>query len=587
MYNESPDFRGVFYVFINVNRVGILMRTIHYITFSLMWLFLCPVCFGYFDGSGSVSDPYQISNHDDLLELANTPADYSKYFVLTADIDMQGLVFNTAIIAKDTNNITSGFQGTAFAGSLDGGGHKITNFVVDGGSNDFLGLFGQIESGAVKNLGLENCVITYTSDSDFIGGLAGYNSAASISNCYMTGDVNGDVNGDSKSFRIGGLIGLNLTGVIDRCYTTGNVEGMFNVQFIGGLVGSNVNATISYCYATGAVNGQQDVGGLCGSSNGILIHCYATGVVSGPSNTEYLGGLCGSNFGMIASCYASGAVNTGAGSMSIGGLCGGNSSVDAIINCYATGSVTGGDFSSTLGGLCGENSFGVIMNCYSTGAVVGGNSSNLLGGLCGYQIGDISEIANSFWDVETSHIPVGYNPDPDLPGTITNVYDKTTSQMWTRSTFTDYGWDFVGEAVNGTEDIWRMCEDGIDYPRLTWQSVAGDFGCPAGVGPEDLDVMIGCWLSVIRASADINDDNAVNLLDLSILARYWQVSDCGLCGGADVTGDGNVDNADLTVMIEKWLVRENAGCRMADLNADDEIDLEDLAIFSQHWLEGI
>ncbi len=35
--------------------------------------------------------------------------------------------------------------------------------------------------------------------------------------------------------------------------------------------------------------------------------------------------------------------------------------------------------------------------------------------------------------------------------------------MQTQSTFTDYGWDFVGETANGTEDIWFM----FDYPQLT------------------------------------------------------------------------------------------------------------------------
>jgi hypothetical protein len=579
MYNEGPDFRGSF---MNVNRVGILMRTIHYFIFNLTWLFLCSVCFGYTDGGGTASDPYQISNHDDLLELANTTADYSKYFVLTADIDMQGQVFTTAIIAKDTNAVVAGFQGIAFAGTLDGGGHKITNFAVNGGSDDFLGLFGRIESGAVKNLGLENCAITYTSNSDFIGGLAGYNFEASISHCYMAGDVSGD----SDSFYIGGLVGINFQGVIDRCYTTGKVAGLLNATYIGGLAGLNgYDGIITYCYSTGTMNGDFEVGGLCGDNGGLISHCYAAGDVAGPDKSFYLGGLCGSNFGTIDSCYATGAVSGGNESLILGGLCGENSSTETLINCYATGSVTAGDFSSTLGGLCGENYYGAVINCYSTGAVAGGSSSILLGGLCGYQTD--GEINNSFWDIDTSNMTVGYNRDAQFPGTITNVVGKTTIEMQTLITFTAAGWDFTNETANGTEDIWRMCEDGIDYPRLTWQSVAGDILCPAGVGAEDLDVMIGCWLSVIRASADINSDNAVNLADFSMLAQYWQEFDCGLCNGADVTGDSNVDSADLTVMIDKWLVLENAGCRMADLNTDDEIDLKDVAIFAGHWLEGI
>jgi hypothetical protein len=36
-------------------------------------------------------------------------------------------------------------------------------------------------------------------------------------------------------------------------------------------------------------------------------------------------------------------------------------------------------------------------------------------------------------------------------------------------TFTNAGWDFVGETANGNDDIWRILE-GLDYPRLRWES---------------------------------------------------------------------------------------------------------------------
>jgi formylglycine-generating enzyme required for sulfatase activity len=40
--------------------------------------------------------------------------------------------------------------------------------------------------------------------------------------------------------------------------------------------------------------------------------------------------------------------------------------------------------------------------------------------------------------------------------------------MQTASTFLDAGWDFVGEIVNGPNDIWKIW-DGHDYPRLIWE----------------------------------------------------------------------------------------------------------------------
>lgn len=40
-----------------------------------------------------------------------------------------------------------------------------------------------------------------------------------------------------------------------------------------------------------------------------------------------------------------------------------------------------------------------------------------------------------------------------------------------KTTFCDSwcGWDFVGEAANGTEDIWWI-DEGKDYPRLWWEA---------------------------------------------------------------------------------------------------------------------
>jgi hypothetical protein len=43
----------------------------------------------------------------------------------------------------------------------------------------------------------------------------------------------------------------------------------------------------------------------------------------------------------------------------------------------------------------------------------------------------------------------------------------TDTEMKQAGSFT--GWDFVGESINGTEDIWTICE-GRDYPHLSWEN---------------------------------------------------------------------------------------------------------------------
>ena len=218
----------------------------------------------YSGGSGTPGDPYKIATKTDLLTLAITSGDYSKCFILTADINMGGGTFTTAIIAADTNP-NSGFQGIVFSGTFDGNDHKITNFTINGiNGASFVGLFGYIVSGGnIKNLGLENCSVSGSSGSYYVGGLVGYNSGG-ISDCYSTGAVSG-----SGSSNVGGLVGYTFSSSsISNCYSTGSVSGSSNV-YVGGLVGFNFSSgNISNCYSTGAVSGSSNVGGLVGYNFG-------------------------------------------------------------------------------------------------------------------------------------------------------------------------------------------------------------------------------------------------------------------------------------------------------------------------------
>ncbi len=146
----------------------------------------------YSGGSGTASDPYQIASKADLLVLAASPSDYSKSFILTADISLASESFTSAIIAPDTvnDNANSDFNGTAFTGVFDGAGYRISDAHINGGieARDYLGLFGKIgAAGQVKNLVIEylNISCSYPSTlahSYYHGALCGYNSG-SITNC--------------------------------------------------------------------------------------------------------------------------------------------------------------------------------------------------------------------------------------------------------------------------------------------------------------------------------------------------------------------------------------------------------------------
>ncbi len=214
---------------------------------------------------------------------------------------------------------------------------------------------------------------------------------------------------------------------------------------VGSLVGWLINGTINACYAEEAsVSGRYWVGGLVGRNGGTITNCYSTASVSGTGWDA--GGLVGQNDATISNCYSTVSVS---GNKYVGGLLGENCGI--IIDCYSEGVVSG---TTNVGGLAGRNYYGIISNSYSTASVSGKTN---VGGLMGANYG---EVICSFWDIETS----GQTTSAGGTG-------KTTAEMQTISTFTGAGWDFVGETVNGTEDIWFIPQQG--YPRLWWQTGHG------------------------------------------------------------------------------------------------------------------
>ncbi len=220
------------------------------------------------EGSGTITDPYQIDEPNELIYLGEHPAYYSDNFMLTSDIDLAGHVFTEAVIAPSATEFNAGF---------DGNHHKILNMTIDAQSSnaDKLGLFGTSTSNAViKNLGLENVSIAGGSSSSHIGAMVGMynNSSTEITNCYATGTITSG----GGAVNVGGFIGVSQGGVIN-CYAAVDVTGGTGSQRIGGFVGYSLGAYMN-CYASGSVSGSTYVGGFVGyslySSSYYFINCY-------------------------------------------------------------------------------------------------------------------------------------------------------------------------------------------------------------------------------------------------------------------------------------------------------------------------
>lgn len=425
-------------------------------------------------GTGTVADPYQISNVTELQAM-NTALD--KHFILTQNID--------ATITS-TWNSGQGFEpigpssSTPFTGTFDGKGFKIIKLTIIRQSTTGVGLFGNFNNsfGAISNVGLDSCVVI---GNERVGALVG-NKNGIVQNCYSTGSVNG-----AKS--TGGLIGRN-GGVISDSYSMCSVGGS---EEVGGLVG--VGSNITNCYATGNVFASLgDAGGLVGevtSNGGTIFNCYASGNVTSTNSLYAIGGFIGrSQAGTIDLCYSTGKVSgnavvggfigtlnsgtikrsyskctmvLGGGTFPFGGFIAENES--NVIDCYAdvNMSYSGNNISSKLGGFAGENKdAGIIRNCYSVAnlAATNGNRAGFVhtNAVQGF---DTSKTFGCYFNTDSSAGLLGVFLDQTNAQVITGLTDV---QMKSAANFS--GWNF--------DTVWTITE-GQTYPELRRPGSSG--GC--------------------------------------------------------------------------------------------------------------
>jgi len=308
-----------------------------------------------------------------------------------------------------------------------------------------------------------------------IGGLIGWNKnwvnsgTITLSSCYATGNIiiDGIAGGiKNKIQAVGGLVGeaeidspafpatSDAEMHITNCYATGKVEigditGIVSdwepnwIQIIGGLIGKSDsgarcdnNIDISNCYSTGDVEtgnltGDQDASVYVSSIGGLIGNCTYTDISQTYTSSNVT----------IGSITNTGADN---GISNVGGFTGYRGLRGDTDDCYANGDVTIGNATGTdssinnVGGFNGYLANCTLSNCYSVGAVTTGTASGgatitNIGGFCGDNYNfNPGTISNCFWDTETS----GQAASDGGTG-------QTTTEMQTKSTFTDATWDFV------------------------------------------------------------------------------------------------------------------------------------------------
>lgn len=296
------------------------IRTI-FIGLCLMFLMSLPVYAAETESENVIESRLTISNKREFLEFAeNCRLDkFSENLIvsLEADIDLTGNKFDGIPI---------------FCGMFEGNHHNISglNILEDGSAK---GLFRYLtESAVVQNLSVKGKVAPQGSRST-IGGLAGSN-AGTILNCSFSGEVKG------KDY-VGGFVGINeVTGTIENCQSEGKIQG---THFVGGIAGENYGV-IRECTNLANINTEvqknnlevsdisietltgseatytvTDVGGIAGSSSGVIRGCDNLGTVGYQHFGYNVGGIAGSQVGYIFDCENQGQIM---GRKEVGGIVG-------------------------------------------------------------------------------------------------------------------------------------------------------------------------------------------------------------------------------------------------------------------------
>ncbi len=335
-----------------------------------------------------------------------------------------------------------------------------------------------------------------------------------------------------------GLFGCTEGSIISYVgLTGGSVTGREDVGALAGKIRSG--SYIFNSYATTKVTGNNEVGGLVGENEGLILNSYATGKVNGVTfanvagngvttdngivRSEDVGGLVGDNDGWIINSYAKGAVS---GTDSVGGLVGFNDGW--ITNSNATGAVTGVNVyfddgftviypNEAIGGLVGDNE-GWIMNSNATGEVSGFYA---VGGLVGDNDGTImGSVVDNTYEGYTSFATGKVNGYADVGGLV----GYNDGSIW---------WSKATGAVNGS-----MTAGGL--VGFNYGNILGSLATGAVTGNSNVmgAALFGDTLFTVNGGAVLGGLVGVNDGSIKYSRADGAVSGGSIIGGLAGVNDG-------------------------------------------------
>lgn len=419
-------------------------------------------------GTGSVSDPYRISDVDDFLamqEKINLTTSANKYFVLTADIDLSALKAEDFIsnsiypgtLVSVSKNLSVSSKNVFF--SLDGNGHKLKGMNVSFGKGESFAIFGYLNSkSTVKNLVVENSVIKTDVDAKNVAVLVAENygtiTQCEVKNCVLT----------LKNTANAGLVAAVNAGTISNVSVTGTQTNA------GGA--SAASHTICASGNVGAVAGLNS--GKITSTSAINVGQFIDSSFAG--KTVY-GGIVGSNSGTISNSFASGNVVGGKSSDVVGGLAGSVTKTSKSVNNYVLVALKCG---ASGNGLIGTGATSDMVGDSYWSSAISGRTSSVTN--YGADVNDIDTLR--FRTVKV--------------GETVNITKSALSASWGKANIS-VSEDFkqVGNEISVSDSA----VTGVTANKVAWFNYKAEITLPSSVGASSLKIKQSFDLPIIVVSA--------------------------------------------------------------------------------------
>ncbi len=406
--------------------ISILIAVAMLISLVPMTVFAEDDDYDYWLGNGTIGDPYQIWDIDDLQMLADTVTDnvttlknpmdegvlqkwknfyddpheladtveyfsvpekmyVGKYFKLMADIDEPltrsiGLYQDKTFAAMSSEKPITDYDQVRYYAEY------YIDWDQDGVSENIYTAFGGHFDGNGHSIAVD-----INQPKKYSTGLFGFIlPCATVSNLTVTGKVNG-------GRETGGIVGTNF-GEVTNCINKASVNG---TEHVGGIVGGNGSALeesvvyshgiVSSCRNEGTVSAEYSVGGICGGNDGVISNCENLGNVyregaSEDDENSCLGGVCGicDLDSMTINCTNRGTVNSKDDkTFNVGGVVG-MLRRSKLSGCENTGNVIADNNTKNVGGILGWATEEFYMvNCCNSGEISVGSGCEGIGGLVG------------------------------------------------------------------------------------------------------------------------------------------------------------------------------------------------------------